>query len=487
MDNIYSNILIEAKNQISGKELIDNKSIFDVKQVIGAGLHHIITIIFDETCADIKQMQKIKNRISEILRKLSMQNKIDISIISINESCIKLKSDFQEYADNIFDYQSSPKGMSPILSAVYVAYLRNMKLKELYDNDSEKECTAPIIIVISDFFDNDNRYNKITNDTINGMLNQINNTNNMEIIKIIMKCQHPNTKEHFSQNLFGNSFYVKENEPENVLYWIEKTLYRTMAAYDNNDDADNPFDYNIETSINNIQKISEFNYKNESIYIFSDNQPVMPIIFVIDASLSMKKYADDIVNYFESIFLPNMGFIDFAVMIIHNSKIKIIRNFSSEKPMFDTINAQIRNFFNDSKGSSPLIFSLNIAYKKLIQRIEQYKEANLPYISPMLVIISDFLSNDFSKTNYFSGIADMFEIIQILSNDKNIKTIKVKLGYSGELSQKWHDAIGGFFPDIHLNDFIIKSYAENTNKVQKDKKFVNDLDVDKLLEEVTLN
>ncbi len=487
MDNIYSNILIEAKNEISGKELIDNKSIFDVKQVIGAGLHHIITIIFDETCADIKQMEKIRNIISEILRKLSMQNKIDISIISINESCIKLKSDFQEYADNVFDYQSSQKGLSPILSAVYVSYLRNMKLKELYDNDSEKECTTPIIIVISDFFDNDNRYNKITNDTINGMLNQINNANNMEIIKIVMECQHQNTKEHFSQNLFGNSFYVKENEPENVLYWIEKKLYRTIVAYDNNDNADNPFDYNIETSINNIQKISEFNYKNESTYSFSDNQPVMPIIFVVDASLSMKKYADDIANYFESIFLPKMDFIDFAVMMIHNSQIKIIRNFSHEKPMFDTINAQIRNFFNDSKGNSPLIFSLNIAYKKLIQRIEQYKEANLPYTSPMLVVISDFLPNDFSKTNCFSGITEMLESIQILKNDENIKTVKVKYGDFDELSQKWYDAVGDSSPNISLNDFIVKSYDENTSKVQKDKKIVNNLDVSKLLEEVTLN
>ncbi len=132
-DDIYP-VLISAKNQISEKPMI-NSEMLNVRSVIGAGLHHIVTIVSDETCAGNSLMKYIRNSVREILKKLSKYNKIDISIISVSQSQIKLKNDFQEYEDVVFDYESEQKGLSPILSAVYVAHLRNVKLKMLYDND----------------------------------------------------------------------------------------------------------------------------------------------------------------------------------------------------------------------------------------------------------------------------------------------------------------------------------------------------------------
>ena len=490
-DDIYP-VLISAKNQISEKPMI-NSEMLNVRSVIGAGLHHIVTIVSDETCAGNSLMKYIRNSVREILKKLSKYNKIDISIISVSQSQIKLKNDFQEYEDVVFDYESEQKGLSPILSAVYVAHLRNVKLKMLYDNDDEKECGTPFIIIISDFMDNDNRYDGVSDSIMNDMLSRINNGSKEKIIKIILECQHPNNKEHFSEKLSGDCFYMKRDNPESVFYWLEKKMYSTVADNSSDDAADDPFNYNIRTKMNNIYNISESDFKNKfgngNICLSSDKQPFMPIIIAVDASLSMKQYAEYVTDCFKKIFSERMDFVDLAIMAVYDSDVKTIRNFSSENPMTDTLTAQISAFMNNAKGISPLVFFLDIAYRKLIGRIGQYKEKNINFVSPMLIVISDFLPNDFGKTNCFSEISDIFGKIENIARNKDITSVRVRIAGSDELSVKWNDAFECFSADVSsdaLSSFIVQSYKENTKSVKSYEKNVSSSDISELLKEVRL-
>ena len=70
--------------------------------------------------------------------------------------------------------------------------------------------------------DNDNRYDGVSDSIMNDMLSRINNGSKEKIIKIILECQHPNNKEHFSEKLSGDCFYMKRDNPESVFYWLEK-------------------------------------------------------------------------------------------------------------------------------------------------------------------------------------------------------------------------------------------------------------------------
>lgn len=392
---------MQAFNKETGKKLFPD----EISDSCPSGTASVsITILLDNSMSmhiSAEKMQAIQEEITRSARELD--ENAEISVLLIQNSQILLISDFQPCSGQMRIAWSSAeksRGMSPILTAQYLAVRRSA-------GRAEKN----ILFLLSDANGNDAYF--YTEEELREMENEIKQSNT-EIIKFNIP--------------FGT-----------MLYWE----FRKLGTNDSSDaicKPDSPEQMTGKTAgmkplpeicLRNSRKklIAEAVFENQKNPIKERNE-VMPCMILLDRSASAK---DEIMpeNFLALLnsFCKLPFMLDTAVIGVQDSQIQIIKPFTDYAEIL-TQNEEnnIRNSLSSpASGISPVAVMLETAKAKCIERCLQYPKS-VHVLSPVLILWSDFLLNDFSRTDAFSspsGILSYFENFNKFVSESSYKVLKI--------------------------------------------------------------
>lgn len=175
------------------------------------------------------------SQLAGIMAKTDSMKSADISIITIEQSKIMLRNDFSpctaEFSQSAS--QKCGKGLSPIVCAAYLAHKRGLRRKESY-SFGRINCYRPITVVISDFKNNDNRYQGITAAGLEDMLQEMNTSQDADILKVSTQKDNPLYAQlHGSELTFPNE---EEGDSGKITEWFHD-LYLMLRQMLQNQDS----------------------------------------------------------------------------------------------------------------------------------------------------------------------------------------------------------------------------------------------------------
>jgi len=194
----YIDTIWSAQNSVTRRAMVADKEILQVKSGLNlrGKMRILLTFVLDCSMSMSDEMYtalyKGMNRFAKIMTRTESMSNTDISVISIERSQIRMRQDFAACSAGVEipDTQEQGKGLSPIVCAVYLAHKRGLRRKENYAMGGIN-CYRPITIVFSDFKNNDARYNGISDSSVQEMLQEINDTESTDVLKICTESGNP--------------------------------------------------------------------------------------------------------------------------------------------------------------------------------------------------------------------------------------------------------------------------------------------------------
>lgn len=214
-----------ACNSITHRPLLSDQEILQVKSGLSLqGKKRILlTIVLDCSMstgdAVYRSMYDGIAQLAGIMAKTDSMRSADISIITVEQSKIMMRQDYAPCTADIeipSDWKCG-KGLSPIVCAAYIAYKRGLRRRDNYTL-GRINCYRPLTVLISDFKNNDNRYQGITTAGIEEMLQEMNDSQDSDILKVCTQQGNPLYDQIQGAEL---PFVIDEqNESEKINEWF---------------------------------------------------------------------------------------------------------------------------------------------------------------------------------------------------------------------------------------------------------------------------
>ncbi len=229
-----------ACNSVTHRPMLADKEILQVKSGLSLqGKKRILlTFVLDCSMSMGKEVYRMMYsgiaQLAEIMAKTDSMKCADISIITVEQSRIMLRQDFAPCTADIElpDSWKCGKGLSPVLSAVYLANKRGLRRKQNY-SFGRINCYRPLTIVISDFKNNDDRYQGITSSGIEEMLQELNDSQDSDILKVCTQQGNP-----LYEKLQGAELkYISEDMvgAESITEWFHDLYMMLRQMFHNQD------------------------------------------------------------------------------------------------------------------------------------------------------------------------------------------------------------------------------------------------------------
>lgn len=179
-----------AQNSVTRRPMLADKELLHVNSGLSLeGKKRILlTFVLDGSMSMQQEMYAAVcqglNRFAEVMMHEKNLSCAGVSIISIERSQIRLLRDFQSCTAGLgLTVSESPrKGMSPVISAAYLASQRSIRRKENYAHGGI-QCYSPVVVVFSDFRSNDCRYSGIDEAALQAMIQEMNEQQDVHIFK----------------------------------------------------------------------------------------------------------------------------------------------------------------------------------------------------------------------------------------------------------------------------------------------------------------
>ena len=202
---------------------------------------------------------------------------------------------------------------------------------------------------------------------------------------------------------------------------------------------------------------------------------VLHLMILLDVSESMKNYIPLLRNMTEQIY--GCKNTDLCIIGICSDRIEIVKNFTGNAEIITDIEKNLLNIFFEHTGGniSPLGVLLSVAGEKFRKRCGADSEKKA------IIICSDFLPNDYSKTDAFESpyeFVSAFTDFSRFITETNTNLYTRPFGEENPLRRKWLDILRGQEqnPEISsIKEIIDKSFVKNTPKVKIKKPSLADL------------
>ncbi len=194
----YVDTIWSARNLVSKRSMIADREILHVKSGLNlrGKMRILLTFVLDCSMSMSDEtylaLYKGMNRFAKIMTRTESMSNTDISVIAIERSQIRLRQDFTPCSAGVAipEVKEQGRGLSPIVSAAYLAYKRGLRRKENYAMGGIN-CYRPITVIFSDFKNNDARYNGISNDAVEEMVQEINEAEQSDVLKVYTELGNP--------------------------------------------------------------------------------------------------------------------------------------------------------------------------------------------------------------------------------------------------------------------------------------------------------
>ncbi len=227
-----------AQNSVTRRSMIADKSLLQVNSGLSltGKKRNLLTIVLDCSMSmEAELYSAIRNGLKQfmdILHRTEAFECTGISLITIERSQIHLRRDFQSCRRNpeLPNPYGQCRGLSPIISATYLAFLRSALRKKNYAHGGIA-CGRPVVAVFSDFCSNDHRYNGMNEVTLQAMIKEMQEMDEVHLIKVNTGCTEE--EQSLLKDLPGTEVPIQgEGTPEesaaNVLYALYRQLCETL-------------------------------------------------------------------------------------------------------------------------------------------------------------------------------------------------------------------------------------------------------------------
>ncbi|HBI86054.1 MAG TPA: hypothetical protein DDX71_07215 [Ruminococcus sp.] len=453
-------ILRSARNSITGEPLLASEKLLQVDA--GSGLS--VTFVVDRSCsagADERAWDSIR----EALRRYAVSNLQEqyeeLSVLEISGSQIRIAGDFSY--PPVFQFEDAARGdasgLSPVLCAVCTACERAV-MRAKPEGDKRH-----LVIVLSDFCGNDARYvvpvgsNYIALDTkaIEDRIWAF-GCSSVTLIRGRIGHDRDNCPALPGVTLPFGGDLLTEAGVAGGLY----RLHRYLAVQQDPALADQPDDPFLlpqeQVHQPHRMQLQDVRCVYTAHSLFPDGMPeraaflqqklpaavypVMPVAVLLDASISAAEFlapmkaavqhlADSLYNR------SGRGSADLAVYAITADGIRILRDFSGS---YDAVRSGLQTVMPETAGTvSPLLTAAAMMRRRLAQRTAQWQEARADVLPPMMLLLSDFLPNDFTATDAFASAAEMRDVLTALDAARQQEHLKILCFRCGNASPEMQD------------------------------------------------
>ncbi len=259
-----------ACNSVTHRPMLADQEILQVKSGLSLQGKKRILLTFVLDCSmsmgvDVyRTMYNGISQLAELMSKTDSMRCADISIITVEQSKIMLRQDFAPCTADIELPQDSKcgKGLSPVVSAVYLAHKRGLRRRENY-SFGRINCYHPFIVIISDFKDNDVRYQGITAAGIEEMCQEINASQDTDILKVCTQQGNPLYDQLYGAEL---PFIMDgKTDEEKVTEWFHDLYLMLCEMLRNQDCPEKEVAAVVEEAIQSVQTdASGTNFSDET-------------------------------------------------------------------------------------------------------------------------------------------------------------------------------------------------------------------------------